>query len=591
MSHLSPAGDYRRGQTSTAFVYTDRSVYRPLQTLYWKVVPFRGGGEEHRWETLPLVETQVVLVDANGDEVARQTVTTNEFGSASGAFDIPAGRLLGQWRLRSTLGDASTTVRVEEYKRPTFEVEVSEPEAALRLNRPAELRGTVGYYFGLPVAEGDVSWRVTREPVYPRWWFWWRSMTKDQSRVVAAGQEALDENGEFSIQFVPEADEREAERGVTYRFRLAVDVTAPSGETRSASRSFRLGFTAVEAAVDLGRGFVPAGTSAEAVITRKDLDGAPRAGQATWRVVRLDQPDRTLTPSRQPLPPADDPDAYVTEGDRSRTRWRPDYDPQQVMASWAEGRTVVDGVLEHGEDGIARVALDDLRPGPYRLVYSTEDSFGAAYENQTQFVVADAKSTRLSLPVFLGAEGSSVAVGETARFFVHSGFPGQAMVLEFYRDGHRFDRRVLRAGRDPQLVLIPVDDSLRGGFGASLTVLHDHQVVTETADVFVPWDDRELKLEFATFRDMLRPGTRETFRVTVRNPGGGAVDSEAAEVLAYMYDRSLDIFAAHNPPQVAQLYPTLTGSSSPRDDARRGFERVAGPVRFRMGAAASSHEW
>ncbi len=233
------------------------------------------------------------------------------------------------------------------------------------------------------------------------------------------------------------------------------------------------------------------------------------------------------------------------------------------MASWTEGRTVADGVLEHGEDGIARVTLEDLRPGPYRLVYSTEDSFGAAYENQTQFVVADAKSTKLSLPAYLGAEGSSVAVGESARLFVHSGFPGQAMVLELFRDGHRFDRRVMRAGRDPQLVLIPVDESLRGGFGASLTVLHDHQVVTETADIFVPWDDRELRLEFATFRDTLRPGARETFKVTVRNPGGGAVDSEAAEVLAYMYDRSLDIFAAHNPPQVAQLYPTLTGSRPP----------------------------
>ena len=94
------------------------------------------------------------LEDINGQRVAEATGATNAFGTASGEFTIPAaGRPLGAWRLR-TSPDGYAQVRVEEYKRPTFEVTVKDPEKPLRLNRPATLKGEARYYFGLPVASG-----------------------------------------------------------------------------------------------------------------------------------------------------------------------------------------------------------------------------------------------------------------------------------------------------------------------------------------------------------------------------------------------------------------------------------------------------
>ena len=248
--------DGSRGTSSAALIYTDRSVYRPQQTLHWKAVAYKGGGEKIEYRTLPDTALKVSLIDANGEEVASADATTNSFGSASGSFDIPAGRLLGQWSLRTSVG-GQTWLRVEEYKRPTFEVTVGDPEAPLRLNREAELSGDVKYYFGLPVVTGSVDWRVTREPIYPRWWYWWYPSASAQSQVVAAGGPTLDDEGRFSIQFVPEADEREAERGVTYRYRLGVDVTDEGGETRSAERIFRLGFVAVEARIIDDQGSTP----------------------------------------------------------------------------------------------------------------------------------------------------------------------------------------------------------------------------------------------------------------------------------------------------------------------------------------------
>ena len=102
---------------------------------------------------------------------------------------------------------------------------------------------------------------------------------------------------------------------------------------------------------------------------------------------------------------------------------------------------------------------------------------------------------------------------------------------------------------------LPVKEEDRGGLRVTLTAVRDHQSLQQTQSVMVPWDDRELKVEFATFRDKLRPGGKETWRVTVSAPSGKSVDAGAAELLAYMYDRSLDIFARHAPPEARSCPP------------------------------------
>jgi uncharacterized protein YfaS (alpha-2-macroglobulin family) len=555
---LYPYDEGKRGVSSSALIYTDRSVYRPQQTLYWKAVAYRGGGEDISYETVDNASIQISLMDANHEEVATTTASTNDFGSVSGSFEIPAGRLLGRWYLRTSFGGQSW-LRVEEYKRPTFEVEVTDPETPLRLNQSAALSGDVRYYFGLPVVTGSVQWRVTREPVYPRWWYWWYPSPSTQAQVVAAGETTLDEEGRFHLDFTPSADERLAKQGVTYRYRLGVDVTDEGGETRSAERVFRLGFVSVEARIVADLGFLTARRGAAVRVLRTDLDGVPRAGGGGWRLVQLEQPEATLTPADQPRPsPPEGRGEYQTPGDSLRSRWDPDYDPEAVLATWSVDREITAGEIAHGEDGSAEIALPGLTAGAYRLIYTTEDQFGAGFETSRNFVVVGSRRTPLALPAMLGFESSSVEVGETARLFVFTGLRAQDMVLEIYRDGRRVERREIGAGRSG-VVEFPISASDRGGFGVALTLVRDHQLIRRTAQVFVPWDDRKLELAFASFRDTMRPGTKETFSVTVRKHDGGAVDGAAAELLAYMYDRSLDIYGPHNPPSALSLYPNRAG--------------------------------
>jgi uncharacterized protein YfaS (alpha-2-macroglobulin family) len=549
-----------RGAGTAALVYTDRSVYRPQQELRFKVVAYSGGGDAVSYRTLPGAALSVSLLDANYEVVAETTLETNAFGSAASSFEIPAGRLLGQWRLQTSLG-GDTPVRVEEYKRPTFEVGIDDPPEALRLNKPAVLAGHVRYYFGLPVVTGDVGWRVTREPVYPWWWGWWYPSPQSESQVVASGESELDEAGMFEIGFTPEADEREAGDGVTYRYRLAVDVTDEGGETRSAERSFRLGFVAVEASIASVSGFLSEDQPATLRVVRSDLDGSPRAGAGAWRLLRLEQPDDAPMPADLNRPIRPGYEDYASTGDGLHARWETTYDHRAVMATWTEGPEVAAGTLSHGDDGAAEIDLPGVDPGAYRLLYTTDDDFGATFETAEQLVVVGPRRTPLNLPMVLLFETSSVEVGGTARLLVHTGLKAQQMVLEIFRDGSRIERREIEPGRSG-VIEFPVTMADRGGFGVTLKLVRDFQLMEQSATVMVPWTDRELDLEFATFRDRLRPGTAETFRVTVRGRDESLVDSASAELLAYMYDRSLDIFAPHTPPSPLSLYPTRTGVAS-----------------------------
>ena len=387
-----------------------------------------------------------------------RAVTTNTFGSASGEFTVPAGRVLGQWSVRAT-PDGQAVVRVEEYKRPTFEATLDEPEAALRLNRPARLVGTARYYFGLPVTAGAVRWRVVREPVWPWWWghWFWEGVgpAATRSQTVASGSAALDEDGRFRIEFTPQADERKP-REVTYRYSVTADVTDDGGETRSVTRAYRLGFVSVEATVrdrarpSCARARRPRSSSGAWTSTVRHARA--RGAGGCWP---LDQPQKTLAPADQPLPERQPKAASGTAGDRLRPRWAHGYSPEAVLASWPDGALRQDGKLKHAANGEATLRLAGLPPGAYRLRYETKDEFGATFALAKDLVVAGRESTRLQLPALLLAERSSVRVGETARLLAVSGFPEGRLVVDIEKAGRRVARHVLAAARRPDAARDP----------------------------------------------------------------------------------------------------------------------------------------
>lgn len=552
---------YIRSDPETAsdvLIFTDRSIYRPLQKINWKAVAFVHSPDTTRFETAPARSITISLIDVNNQRVESKTVATNSFGTASGEFIIPGGRPLGEWRLSGSGTIRSTPVRIEEYKRPTFEAKMLDPAEPLRLNRSAIVRGEAKYYFGLPVTSGQARWVVKREPVFPWWWSYYYSYRPFSAQTVASGTASMKEDGTFSFTFLPEADEGLGKnKDVSYRYSVSADVTDEGGETHSAQRSFRLGFVSVEASADLGKSFFLENAQIKIAIHRTSLDGVPKPGKGTWKIVSLKGPAEALLPAQQPLPAnpeSKDKAGFQTPGDMERARWETRFDPEAALIQWTEGAVQFSGTISHDSAGKGTTTSARLEPGAYRLIYETLDDFGAKYELQKNFIVA-APSLQLPLPAVLAVENPSVRVGDIARVLVHSGLKNQHVIFEVFRDEKSIRRQEFRSGRDSSIIEIPVKEEDRGGFSVSLTLIRDNQPIQIQRTATVPWDNKQLKVEFSTFRDLLRPGKQESWRVKVSNPTGQDAAVPATELLAYMYDRSLDSFVPHFVPNPLFLFP------------------------------------
>lgn len=548
-----------------AYVYTDRSIYRPEQKIKWKVVAYAGASKEAKFAVVPKTQVTVFLKDANHEVIHKTTITTNKYGSGSGEFVIPKGKLLGQWHISTSHGGASY-LKVEEYKRPTFEVQISDKPNTMRLNQPATIEASAKYYFGLPVTSGNVRWSVERTAILPWWCFWgrWNWGSVQGAQVVSNGTSKIKSDGTIEVKFTPKGDERLATEipGLKYSYEVSVDVTDEGGETRSANGIYTVGFTAVTATILQDAKFFLSGSRPVLKISRTDLNGNVLKGSGTWSLSLLQQPEETLPPSELPMP-SELKDLskkeFKTPDDLKQPRWAAQYSPEMAMREWKKSKTISQGALNENSNG---PDIEALKAGAYRFEYKTKDVFGSEFVTSKDFLVVD-KSTTVNLPGYFAVEKNSVEVGDKIRIFSASGFKNQRIIFETFKKNKLFKRDYILTGVN--LLEIPVTEEDRGGMAFTFRLIHDHQEVKFSESVLVPWSNKELKIEFATFRDKIRPGSKEKWSIKLTGPDKRNV-AQAHEVLAYMYDRSLDSFTPHITPNPLSIYPSWLGSAYPETE-------------------------
>lgn len=596
---------YRSRQQNASLVYTDRSVYRPQQKIYFKIVGYEGDPLRQGYQSAQRGEAVTVrLKDPNNQVVASSSLKTGEFGTASGEFLIPTGRPLGSWSIEviGKFGGRSQ-FKVEEYKRPTFETTIADSAVPLRLNKKASIKGEAKYYFGLPVSQGNVKWRVTRAPRIPYWWSyygwsWWLPPSPPQT--IATGETEIKSDGTFEISFTPNADERLASsptraKDISYDFLVEANVTDEGGETRSGEKGFRIGFQAIEAQLELERHYALVNEKIPSTINVLSLNGQPQSVSGSYKLIRIKQPAKAPLPAELPrdarLFSDQDPFADSSLGrhadDDIRARWETDVRWEAIAGSWQDGETIASGAVKTDATGSAKLELAGLaQSGVYKLVFECQDHFGTPVTVSRTLVVASTKKPNLQFPLLLLSDKSSYEVGETAKVLIHSGLPSQRLTFEIYQDGTRLKRDDVDVSSASAVFEIPITSASRGGITLSVSGLRDHQVVRQELNIQVPWRDRELDVKFTTFRDQIRPGAKETFRVTVANSKGQPVGKGESEVLAYMYDRSLDLFGPHEFRSISSLYPTRFGAVSARwalgalygQNGRGGFSYKSRPV-------------
>lgn len=535
------------GKSYPVFLYTDRSIYRPEQKIFWKAVVFEGRARGV-FQARKKHSLQVQLRDANNELVLSKTGITDEFGAYFGEFQIPKGKLLGSWRITAGDNARSLSLRVEEYKRPTFEVALHEAKKPLRLNSPAHFSGEAKYYFGMPLSNGKVKYRIFRSGVLPWWSHWcswdWGFYTKEQ--LVENGGSEINKDGQFEISFTPKADESLAKtpegkinQDLSYNYRIEADITDEGGETRSAQRNFYIGFVTVKASILQEQGFVLENKDFKMNLSRTDLSGTERSGNGEWALYQLEEPKKVLLPSEVKLPA---PfmrffQGLPVEGDDEPSRFAVRYDWNLMVESWKLRSRVQEGMGKGAE-----LSFKGLKAGVYRLVYKTKDDFGSEITATKNLLVVGDYS-QFALPFVMAFEKSSVPVGRKARLFAMTGFKDQTLQLEKFQSGKVIEKKTLKGG---QVIEFPVKETDRGGLGFALNFLRDYQNINMEQPLYVPWDNKELNLKWSTFRDKIRSGDNETWELVI---------PRSAQVLAYMYDRSLDLFAPQVPMDPLSIYP------------------------------------
>lgn len=206
-------------------IMTDRAIYRPGQTVQVAAMVYKGDGLEH-FEAEPKKEVTLRLLNANYKEVGKKVVTTDEFGTAAADFTLPSTGLMGVFHIRTAVGNGNVSFRVEEYKRPTFDVAFDDLKEQYAEGDTIDATGKAKTYSGVPVQGGRVSYTVRREPAY-----WWRFWNGEGSQVVFAATDTTAADGSFKVRvpLVMKGDNPGQPR--FYRFVVSAQVTDGNGES------------------------------------------------------------------------------------------------------------------------------------------------------------------------------------------------------------------------------------------------------------------------------------------------------------------------------------------------------------------------
>ncbi|WBA40396.1 alpha-2-macroglobulin family protein [Hymenobacter canadensis] len=565
------------------FLYTDRAIYRPGQTLY-----FKGIFTETRAGKSQLLTKQAVsvrLVDVNGQTVQTLPFTTSEFGSFHGSLMLPTGLLNGEMSLQTDAGNVSFAV--EDYKRPTFQVTFEPVAGTPVLGQSVTVRGKATAYAGQPIDGATVQYRVVRRTFWP---FFGRGFYGgDQPELeILSGTTRTDSAGGFVVTFVAKGEAaagsgKRGNWGPGYAFEVTADVTDAAGETRTGQQSVSLSTSALTLRLD-----VPEQLNREQLpplqLLSTNAAGEPRPARGTLRLFRLAPPARALRPRAW-----DRPEREALSREEFQRRFPLDaYAREDNDSTWA--RTLV---LTQDFDTDKTPLLPNLRaalatqePGRYLLEATAPAATEPEVKAEQRFTLFSATAATLPLPTFdwFVALQDSVLPGQPARFLVGSSVAGARVLLEVEAKGETLRHEWLTLTANEQRVVeIPTTVALDGAqLHLHLTQIRDNRLYHHTATVQVATPHAPLALSIATFRDKLQPGQQETWRVTIRQANG---QPAAAEMLASLYDKSLDVFRPHSfaEPEFARPYYPAVLAWNGRFGTEESTELfdgnpVAGPV-------------
>ncbi len=489
------------------FCTTDRPVYRPEQTVHFKhIVRAVRSGET---VNVPDTAVKVTISDPQGDTVYDELLTTSEFGTVHGEFTLGEEPPLGVYYTyievaQNDLGaypSAGAQFRVEEYRKPEFEVKVdaAELEARPGAEIPVDIRAV--YYFGAPVADAKVSYTVYRTPYHhsfarPGAYDWLfgpgygvvheRPYDYYGEELVEEGELTTDADGVAKLTLSPPQSE-----DYDYSYSIQVEVTDLARRTIHGAGNVTVTRQPFFADVYAPRGFYSPGDTVELEVQAQTPGGAPVPAEGTLSTYSVTWDEET---------------------------------DEEVLALLHEELFVLD---EHGQ------RFTEFTPdqaGNYRLVFKAPAGEGLGdVEASRDLWVYDETFPGMRLRfanLELITDKRHYEKGDTLRLMVQSPFVDPTVLLSFDGAAEVIDHQVLRIDGRSEVVEVVLDDAHVPNFFVRAAMAHDYQVFTRDREIFVPPTDRFIQVAVEGDAPDFRPGQESTFTVTAKDHLGQPVQGE-----------------------------------------------------------------
>ena len=476
-------------------LFTDRSIYRPGQTVYVSGLAYEM--EKDSTRVLADKKYTVSLYDANNNETGKVEVRTNGFGSFSGQFVLPSPCLTGYFSLRAA--DTSVSFKVEEYKRPTFDVTFEPVKVEYQVGDSIEVAGMAKTFAGAPVQNARVHYNISRSYA----WFW-RFMGRGSARWE--GEAMTDADGKFTVpvHFEIDSDRRESPLWY-YTYNIQADVTDGAGETQQANLSLPLGSTSMVLNMDNLPDNLVKEKKLEIKLTAMNLSGEPVDTPVTYQVVEMEE---------------------------------------QKDGQEKEGRKVLTGTVEANKSFVPE-AIYALPSGNYRLKLSAKDTQGRECTASKNFLLFSLNDKRPPFVItdWFYQDGLEFDAASPATVYIGSSEKNVYLLYDVFAGNKRLESKRIELSDSVVSFRFPYKKEYGDGILVSMAFVKDGRLYSHNARIMKPAPEKKLQLKWTTFRDKLRPGQQEEWKLTVLYPDGSPAE---AEMLATMYDASLDkIYSAH----------------------------------------------
>ena len=481
-------------------IFTDRSIYRPGQTVHASVMAYQvvNGIEQ---TVCAKTTMKFELRDANWKLVGEKEAETDDFGVAAVDFTLPSTGLTGMFTIQ--VDNNSHSIRVEEYKRPTFHVDFDEYKEAYKAGDTISVKGKAMSYAGVPVQDAKVSYKVMRRRAF---WWWSYSRYYDEGTMgyssngdeIYSGEATTDADGNFTVQMpltIPET-----QYTMFYNFVVMADVTDGAGETHSGQLSLPLGNRQTALSIDIKEKMLVEDAPMATIFVRN------AAGQEIDADV-----------------------AFRLDGGEWQTS-AANYEIPFENFGLGVGEHTIEAKFE--DQTLTRkfviFSLDDEKPAA-----ETDDWF---YQSASQF-------PNDGTPV-------TIQVGSSAKdvHIVYSIFSGRKLI----------EQGSVECSNQLINRKFNYKDEYENGLLLTYAWVKEGRCYTHSTTIQRPMPDKKLKLEWATFRDRLTPGQKEEWTLTIKDADGQPV---SANLMATLYDQSLDQLYKHKWPFTPYLWIPLPSTN------------------------------